>query len=203
MPLETLIYCIGSGILALLVALFQYIYKTNRNKLYWSLAALRFVSIFSLLLLIINPKFENNESDVVKPVLAIAVDNSQSISYLTKDSIAELTTKTILKNSALNTKYDVQLYRFGSQIDQNSSLTFEDSQTNITNSLEDIQSIYDSQLAPIVLITDGNQTIGTDYQFVSKQFNQVVFPFILGDSIYNTDLKIQHVNVNSYTYLNK
>ena len=141
MPLETLIYCIGSGILALLVALFQYIYKTNRNKLYWSLAALRFVSIFSLLLLIINPKFENNESDVVKPVLAIAVDNSQSISYLTKDSIAELTTKTILKNSALNTKYNVQLYRFGSQIDQNSSLTFEDSQTNITNSLEDIQSI--------------------------------------------------------------
>ena len=202
MPLETLIYCIGSGILALLVALFQYIYKTNRNKLYWSLAALRFVSIFSLLLLIINPKFENNESDVVKPVLAIAVDNSQSISYLTKDSIAELTTKTILKNSALNTKYNVQLYRFGSQIDQNSSLTFEDSQTNITNSLEDIQSIYDSQLAPIVLITDGNQTIGTDYQFVSKQFNQVVFPFILGDSIFNTDLKIQHVNVNSYTYLN-
>ena len=31
---------------------------------------------------------------------------------------------------------------------------------------------------------------------------QVVFPLILGDSIVNTDLKIQQINVNKYTYLN-
>ncbi|MDB9954950.1 VWA domain-containing protein [Flavobacteriaceae bacterium] len=62
--------------------------------------------------------------------------------------------------------------------------------------------LYDSQLAPIVLISDGNQTIGDDYEFASKQFEQVVFPLILGDSIYHTDLKIQQINVNKYTYLN-
>ena len=53
-----------------------------------------------------------------------------------------------------------------------------------------------------MLISDGNQTIGTDYQYASKAFEQVVFPLILGDRMFHTDLKIQHINVNKYTYLN-
>ena len=88
MPIQTILYIIGSGILALFVALFQYIYKTKRHRLHWGLACLRFISIFSLLLLIINPKFENTESTIVKPTLVVAIDNSQSIKYLGKDSIA-------------------------------------------------------------------------------------------------------------------
>ena len=198
----TIFYIIGSGILALFIALFQYIYKTKRDRLHWSLAGFRFITLFTLFLLIINPRFEKTTSTVVKPVLAIMADNSQSISYLKKDSIAALTVKTILENDALNAKYDVQLYRFGSQIDQNPLLSFEDAQTNITKNIQDFESIYDTQLAPVVLITDGNQTFGTDYQFASKQFKQVVFPLILGDSIYQSDLKIQTINVNSYTSLN-
>ena len=120
----TIFYIIGSGILALFIALFQYIYKTKRDRLHWSLAGFRFITLFTLFLLIINPRFEKTTSTVVKPVLAIMADNSQSISYLKKDSIAALTVKTILENDALNAKYDVQLYRFGSQIDQNPLLSF-------------------------------------------------------------------------------
>ena len=202
MPLETLIYCIGSGILALFVALFQYRYKTKRNRLYWALAGLRFITLFSLLLLIINPKFEKKQIQIIKPTLAIAVDNSQSIRYLNKDSIASNAAQILLDHTTLNSKYDVQLYRFGNQLHQNSTLTFEDTQTNITKSIQDIEVLNDSEIAPIVLISDGNQTRGNDYQFASKQFNQVVFPVILGDSIYHTDIKIQNINVNTYTYLN-
>jgi len=202
MPTQTILYIIGSGILALFIALFQYVYKSKRNRLHWGLAGVRFISVFSLLLLIINPKFETKESKIVKPVLAVLVDNSQSVNYLNKDSIASEAVQTLLRNTEITSKYDVKLYPFGTQINQNSELTFEDVQTNITKSLQDVQLLYDSQLAPIVLISDGNQTIGDDYEFASKQFEQVVFPLILGDSIYHTDLKIQQINVNKYTYLN-
>ena len=202
MPTHTILYIIGSGILALFIALFQYVYKAKRNPLHWSLVGVRFISVFSLLLLIINPKFETKESKIIKPVLAVVVDNSQSIKYLNKDSIALESIQTLLENTEITSKYDVRLYPFGTQINQNSELTFEDVQTNITKSLQDVQSLYDSQLAPIVLISDGNQTIGDAYEFASKQFEQVVFPLILGDSIYHTDLKIQQINVNKYTYLN-
>ena len=202
MPIQTILYIIGSGILALFVALFQYIYKTKRHRLHWGLACLRFISIFSLLLLIINPKFENTESTIVKPTLVLAVDNSQSIKYLGKDSIATKAVQSILNNKEIASKYDVKYYDFGAQLNQNTTLAFDDHQTNITKSILGIEAIYESQLAPIVLISDGNQTIGTDYQYASKAFEQVVFPLILGDRMFHTDLKIQHINVNKYTYLN-
>ena len=202
MSTQTILYIIGSGILALLIALFQYVYKAKRTRLHWSLAGVRFISIFFLLLLIINPKFENKESKVTKPVLAIMIDNSQSIKYLNKDIIAYEAVQILLDNSEIASKYDVKVYPFGTQINQYPKLTFEDTQTNITKSLQDIEALYDSQLAPVVLISDGNQTIGNDYEFASKQFDQVIFPLILGDSIYHTDLKIQQINVNKYTYLN-
>ena len=198
----TILYIIASGILALFVALFQYIYKMKRNLINWSLATLRFVTVFSLLLLIINPKFDKNVIKVVKPILAVAVDNSQSIKYLNKDSLSQLATELILGNSGLSEKYDIKTYSFGKQLNQNKFLNFNEKQTNITKAIQDIESIYESQIAPIVLISDGNQTIGTNYGYASKAFKQAVFPLILGDSIFNTDLKILQINVNKYAYLN-
>ena len=198
----TILYIIASGILALFVALFQYIYKMKRNLINWSLATLRFVTVFSLLLLIINPKFDKNVIKVVKPILAVAVDNSQSIKYLNKDSLSKLATELILGNSGLSEKYDIKTYSFGKQLNQNKFLNFNEKQTNITKAIQDIESIHESQIAPIVLISDGNQTIGTNYGYASKAFKQAVFPLILGDSIFNTDLKILQINVNKYAYLN-
>ena len=198
----TILYIIASGILALFVALFQYIYKMKRNLINWSLATLRFVTVFSLLLLIINPKFDKNVIKVVKPILAVAVDNSQSIKYLNKDSLSKLATELILGNSELSEKYDIKTYSFGKQLNQNKFLNFNEKQTNITKAIQDIESIHESQIAPIVLISDGNQTIGTNYGYASKAFKQAVFPLILGDSIFNTDLKILQINVNKYAYLN-
>ena len=202
MPIETILYSIGSGIIALFIALFQYIYKAKHSWLNWSLAGLRCITVFIVLLLIINPKFENNDSKIIKPVLAIMVDNSQSITYLGKDSIASESVQTLLNTKEIVSKYEIKVHPFGTQIHQNPALNFEDKQTNITKSIKAIETLYDSQIAPIVLISDGNQTIGEAYEFASQQFNQVVFPLILGDSIQHEDLKIQQINVNKYTYLN-
>ena len=174
----------------------------KRNLINWSLATLRFVTVFSLLLLIINPKFDKNIIKVVKPILAVAIDNSQSIKYLNKDSLSKLATELILGNSELSEKYDIKTYSFGKQLNQNKFLNFNEKQTNITKAIQDIESIHESQIAPIVLISDGNQTIGTNYGYASKAFKQAVFPLILGDSIFNTDLKILQINVNKYAYLN-
>ena len=202
MPIETLLYSIGSAIIALFIALFQYIYKVKHNWVHWCLVGLRFISVFTLLLLIINPKFENKESKTIKPVLAVMVDNSQSVRYLGKDSIASEAVLTLLNNKELSSKYEIKIYSFGTQINQNPTLNFEDKQTNITKSIRGLESLYDSQIAPVVLISDGNQTIGEAYEFASQQFEHVVFPLILGDSLYQEDLKIQQLNVNKYTYLN-
>jgi hypothetical protein len=197
-----ILYIIGSGILALIVALFQYIYKMKRNPINWILATLRFITLFSLILLIVNPKFDNNVIKDLKPTLVVAVDNSESIKYLNKDSLSRLAIESILGNSELSEKYNIKIYSFGKKLNQNKSLNFNEKQTNITKAIQDIESIYESQIAPIVLISDGNQTIGTNYGYASKAFKQAVFPLTLGDSLFNADLKIQQINVNKYAYLN-
>ena len=160
---QTILYIIGSGILALFVALFQYIYKSKRSRVNGYLAGLRFITIFSLLLLIINPKFDKNEINNIKPSLVIAVDNSQSIKYLKKDSLARLAVETFLENPELSSKFDIKNYSFGKQLNQNLILNFDEKQTNITKAIQDIESIYDSKIAPIILISDGNQTIGKNF----------------------------------------
>ena len=199
---QMILYIIGSGILALIVALFQYIYKMKRNPINWILATLRFITLFSLILLIVNPKFDNNVIKDLKPTLVVAVDNSESIKYLNKDSLSRLAIESILGNSELSEKYNIKIYSFGKKLNQNKSLNFNEKQTNITKAIQDIESIYESQIAPIVLISDGNQTIGTNYGYASKAFKQAVFPLTLGDSLFNADLKIQQINVNKYAYLN-
>ena len=161
-----------------------------------------FITIFSLLLLIINPKFDKNQIEETKPSLIIAVDNSQSIKYLGVGSQAQLAVKTLLDNTQLSSKFDIKTYRFGEELNQNLSFNFDEKQTNITSAIQDLESIYDSQIAPIILISDGNQSIGKNYGYASNEFKQAVYPLVLGDSVSNTDLKIQQINVNKYTYIN-
>ena len=86
MSTETLIYIIIAGIAALLIALFQYIYKSKHTKLNIAFALLRFITVFLILLLLINPKFEKNNVYKEKPRLAVAVDNSESVLHLKQDT---------------------------------------------------------------------------------------------------------------------
>src|SRR5690606_26496195 len=70
-----------------------------------------------------------------------------------------------------------------------------------TKSLNSLEEINKGLTAPVILLTDGNQTYGSDYEFSLKNYKQPIFPIILGDTTKYTDLKIQQLNVNRYTYL--
>ena len=199
---HNILYILGSVILALLVALFQYIHKSNHNNIKWYLAILRFVTIFLLLLLLVNPKFDKDLVKNIKPTLVLAVDNSQSIKYLNKDSLSKFSVQTLLGSSELSEKFEIIAYTFGEHLNQSYVVNFDEEKTNINKALQDIQAIFESQISPIVLISDGNQTIGTNYVNKSKKINKAVFPLVLGDTMNMSDLKIQKINNNKYTYLN-
>jgi hypothetical protein len=56
-------------------------------------------------------------------------------------------------------------------------------------------------VSPILLLSDGNQTFGTSYGYIAKQFSDPIYPLVLGDTMQYIDLKIKQLNVNSYTFL--
>ncbi|MEP5341450.1 MAG: VWA domain-containing protein [Algibacter sp.] len=202
MSSETLIYMILSGIIALLLALFQYGYKSKsslKRKILYTF--LRFVTLFSILVLIVNPKFEQIKLYTEKPNLVIAVDNSSSIKHLNQAESTLRVLESITKNEAVNNKFNVVTYSFSDQISQTDSIAFNKSQTNIDKALSDLSQVYKETISPIVLISDGNQTYGNDYEFKSSEYKQPIYPIILGDTTVYADLKIQQLNVNKYAYL--
>jgi len=179
---------------------FQYFYKAkNKSKVYLFLALLRFAVYFGVLLLLINPKITQVDYQIQKTPLALVMDNSSSINYLKAEAAAKEVFETLSTNKELIDKFDVQTYRFDSAFETEAAFTFKGTQTNIEQVAKSLKSIHKNKRFPVVLLSDGNQTIGNDYVygFASKTN---VFPVILGDTTTFLDLKISQINVNKYAF---
>lgn len=198
----TILYIVITGIMALFLALFLYKYKSKTTGPLASLfVILRFVTIFSVLLLIINPKFDNVSFYKDKPTLILAVDNSSSIKHLKQDDHVLRFLDSIKNNKALNDKFNIETYRFGNALKATDSIDFTDSETNFDAIFSELPQIYENDIAPMLLITDGNQTYGNDYQYTALQYKQPIYPIILGDTVTYTDVSIKQLNVNRYAFL--
>ena len=171
------------------------------SKLNMLFLFLRFITIFSVLLLLINPKLEQIKLSTTKPNLVIAVDNSSSIKYLNQEKSTKSLVENLKSNNDLNAKFNIETYTFGVEIKPSDSLNFTENQTNINDAFNQLGQIYKQTIAPTILITDGNQTYGDSYEFAYNSYKQPIYPVILGDTIKHTDLKIQQLNVNKYAYL--
>lgn len=201
MSSQTLIYIVIAVIASLLVTLFLYKYKSKgafkQNALF---AFLRFSSVFLILLLLINPKISTTSYYNEKPNLVVVTDNSNSIKQLKQDKNVLKFLDEIKENTRLLERFNIVNYSFDSQLNSD-NLTFSNKQTNISKAFVDLKSIYKQTVSPTLLITDGNQTFGSDYIFTAKQYNQSIYPIVVGDTTVASDLKITALNVNKYAYL--
>ena len=201
MKTVTILLIVLAVFVALFVAFFQYIFKNKeKSQLNYWLSFLRFLTFFALLLLIINPTINKNNINIVKPNLLIAVDNSASIKHsLQSDNVKDLVQQ--LKNDAeLNNKYAINYYAFGTNLYTLDSLNFNESNTNLSKPFLEFSNVYKSENNPVVLITDGNQTIGNDVEFIN--YKSPVFSYIVGDTTVFEDIAISKLNINKYTYIN-
>ncbi|MGB6268839.1 MAG: VWA domain-containing protein [Olleya sp.] len=202
MSSETLIYILLAAIVALLLALFQYKYKSkSASKSVALFTFLRFITLFSIFLLLINPKFEQVKYDTEKPNLVVVIDNSTSLKYLNQDQNAKNALQKLINNADLKDKFNIEVFSFGRTINKADSIPFNQEQTNLDKTFKELSQIYKNTISPTILITDGNQTVGNDYQFSAKKYKQPIYPIILGDTITYSDLKISQLNVNKYAYL--
>ncbi len=199
---ETLLYVIIAAVISFAVAVFMYGYKANyQGKLRWLFGVLRFLSLFGLMVLFINPKFKSETFSIEKPKLPVLIDNSASVEELEQAANVKSLVSALRSNDALNNKFDISYYSFGTNLNNNDSLFFSEKNTNINKALSSVDAVFKNDIAPTILITDGNQTLGSDYEFSSVGIKNPVFPVILGDSIKYTDLKIEQLNTNRYAFL--
>lgn len=200
MTKTTILLLVLSVVIAGLLSYYHYIYKAkNRSKGTLFLAFLRFISIFTILLLLINPIISRKVNEIEKISLPIIIDNSISIAELENTAKVTELLNVILNNKGLHDKYAVQAYTFDEGLKSSKSPDFKGKQTRIDNVAKELKQLYRNKKYPVVLFTDGNQTQGNDYVYAFPE-NISVNTIILGDTATVADLKVAQINVNKYAF---
>ncbi|MCM4166238.1 hypothetical protein KCTC52924_03163 [Arenibacter antarcticus] len=203
MQTESVLYILLAAIASLVLVLFQYKYRTKgKGKLLWGLSLLRLVAVFGILLLLLNPKFERRSFTTEKTNLVLLVDNSSSIQAGDKTKITDILNSLKTLGTKFSERFNLVTFTFGSGLKEGDSLTMTESNTNISKALEGINSVYAKSSTAVVLFTDGNQTLGKDYEFYGKKQNLPIYPVVLGDTTAYEDIRISRVNSNRYAFLN-
>ncbi len=202
MEIHTVLLLILAVFAALVIVYYQYFYKNRRKgRLYFILAGLRFCTILCALLLLVNPKLTKNEYFLEKSNLIVLADNSSSLGETTDGAQLKAKVDVLLTNDDLRERFEIQQYRFSSDLDQNDSLNFDGGNTDIANALSKLDEIYATGNNTVVLFTDGNQTLGRDYEYVGLQENLTVNPVVVGDTTKFEDISVGLINSNKYAFL--
>ena len=200
MTTNTILLLILSFLLAGGLSFFQYYYKAKTKlKVNFVLAFLRFLSLFALFLLLVNPVITHKTLEISKTPLPIVVDNSSSIVDLHAQKDVLKLFKKLSENNDLQNKFDVKSYQFDLDFQQSDAFNFKGSQTNLDAVAKSLKRNSKNKTFPTVIITDGNQTSGNDYVY-SFDGNNAVFPLIVGDTTQFFDVKINQLHVNRYAF---
>ena len=200
METKTTVLLILAAFVAFVLSVFQYLYKKEKSRLHYWLSFFRFLSLFLIFILIINPSFNKKTTELIKPNLFIAVDNSSSIKLMGQaDNVKSLVQK-IADNNTLNNKFNINYYSFGKTVNALDSLNFSDGETNLFAPLNELARLYPQSANPIVLISDGNQTSGKSVALAN--YNSAVYTVVVGDTVKVDDIFISKLNLNKTTFLN-
>ncbi len=203
MRFTEILYITLAAFLALGFVFFSYLKgERNNRRINYLLAAFRFISIIILLLLLFNPSITGVQTYLEKPDLVIAIDQSQSIENLQQSDSLKKFKKDILANTKLTDQFNLHLYGFGSEIYPiKDSLNFEKKNTNQGKVLEELKKLKFPGQTALLFLTDGNQNIGKDYEYVQLPGNYSLFPLIIGDTTASEDISIANLNTNKYAFL--
>ncbi len=194
-------WLIGVGvILGLLYAAVLY----YRTKVPWSkntnyiLAALRFLMVTQLTLLLFGPLIRQIKNTREAPSIVLAIDNSRSITEI-EDSLSLEKLKTDiadLKQDLENEGYLTEIRTLEGQQDE---LLFEANSSNLNEMLRGIQNDYESRnLAHVVLFSDGLYNLGANPTFHPYNFN--IQTVGLGDTTHRPDLNLNALLYNKIAY---
>lgn len=163
------------------------------------LVFLRTVSLFLILILLLNPFREYLKKSTTKPVNVVLADNSLS------EKLENRYTKIpeVLKNIDADNYFifGSKLIKQVKEYSEDSSLYYKYS-TNLAKTLDDINTFPDLSINSFVIVSDGQINEGNNLIQTAKKFN-VPFHYVLtGDTAQKKDLVLRRVNYNKQVFIN-
>ncbi|MBC7384156.1 MAG: VWA domain-containing protein [Bacteroidia bacterium] len=185
-----------------------FLYRNNPLKLTavyanYALHLLRFLTLFFILFLLLGPLLKFISQKTEKPIVVMALDNSQSIinnkdsAYYKGEFIKELDK---LKEK-IGEKYDLKILTFGSTQTNNGNLTYTEKLSNISDALLAIQNnYYNLNLSAVILASDGIYNQGNNPLYTASNLKSAIYTIALGDTLQRRDLLIKFVRYNQLVY---
>ena len=203
MTINTVILILLALLAAGCLSFFQYYFKAKTTStITLVLAFLRFLAVFGILVVLINPIISRTTYETIKPTLALVVDNSASIADLKAGETTRNVYKNLVENDQLRDKFEVQSYAFDRDfrvLNSENEINFKGNVSQIDKVGVQVNALHKNSPYATVLVSDGNQTSGADFVF-EFQPDHKVFPLIVGDTTQYMDLRISQVNVNKYAF---
>ena len=107
----------------------------------------------------------------------------------------------LIGDSQLQEKFSIHPYTFSREVQPLDSVAFQGKWTDIFNGLQTIKETFANTYNAVVLITDGNQTYGRDYQYFDLNDKSVLNTIVVGDTTSYQDVAVGIVNSNRYVFL--
>lgn len=203
-PSWYILFCVLLGL-----AYAYILYSRDRNfreqspLLNRGLAALRFLAVSLIALLLLSPLLKHIVRDVKKPVIILAQDESESVAmgWSGSDSTAyrEAVQRLIRE---LEGDYEVKTYAFGSSVREGADFKYADKVSNISEVLSTAYGLYsDQNLGAVILATDGIYNEGSNPLYTATRLGAPVYAIALGDTTPRRDIVVKRVFHNRIAYL--
>jgi hypothetical protein len=170
-----------------------------------ALTALRFLVVFGILTLLLNPFIKHTKTAQQKPIVAILADNSESIRNGFKQKEDSINYFKSLENlqSKLAEKYEVAMYSVGDKLEKNSPTSLTAQTSNLSSAITEINDLYYNQnLGAVILASDGIYNQGINPIYAAENAGYKMYTIAMGDTTIPRDAKIAQVYANKIAYLN-
>ena len=173
------------------------------------LGMFRFLVLSALGLLLLEPLLNYLTKVTYPPIVAVLQDVTESLVVQKDSNFVKEEYPQLLQGFSQGFTPENQvldLWAYGNELQGKispDSLRFNETGTNLTRSLQEVQKRYQNQnLEAIVLVSDGISTAGLNPLYSLDGVQQPVFTVLLGDTTEQRDVQIRDVLYNEIAYLN-
>lgn len=173
------------------------------------LISLRSAVIILILLLLFEPILSITRKKEEKPVVAVLVDNSASMSLVDEQVDRQQELRNILAAEIFRNQpddYELRFYPFSYKLFEETevspdSLTLDDDGTDIRQALEELkQKLAEKYFASVILITDGADNLGENPARYVSDYGIPIYPIAVGDPAQQKDVLITNYVTNEVAY---
>lgn len=206
LPAYYLVLCAGfaAGFTWLLYRTHPFTDQIKRPWWLWLITTFRFLTLFILSALLLEPLLKAFQRHVEKPVIAIVLDGSESV-IANKDSASyrqTLVPKLQALGERLSQDFDVAYYTLGESLREGLPISFSEKQTNLGAAVDELYNRFDKQnLGGIILASDGIYNSGSNPLALLPKLNAPLITVALGDTNLQKDIRITNVRHNQLAYL--